>query len=117
MEFVRRTPPGAVLTVESIMRNVLPLNTMAIAMGLHVRVGIEDNLWGRRGERMTSVQQIEQTVRIARELHREVASGEEARRIYQIGTQYAGADETLLALGYAPNRRAGERGEPLRRAA
>ena len=117
MEFIRRVPAGAVLTIESIMRNVLPLNTMAIAMGLHVRVGIEDNLWGRRGERMTSVQQIEQTVRIARELHREVASGEEARRIYQIGTQYAGADETLLALGYAPNRRAGERGEPLRRAA
>ena len=117
MEFIRRVPAGAVLTIESIMRNVLPLNTMAIAMGLHVRVGIEDNLWGRRGERMTSVQQIEQTVRIARELHREVASGEEARRIYQIGTQYAGADEALLALGYAPNRRAGERGEPLRRAA
>ena len=117
MEFIRRVPAGAVLTIESIMRNVLPLNTMAMAMGLHVRVGIEDNLWGRKGERMTSVQQIEQTVRIARELHREVASGEEARRIYQIGTQYANADETLLALGYAPNRRAGERGEPLRRVA
>ena len=57
MEFVRRVPPGAVLTIESIMRNVLPLNTMAIAMGLHVRCGIEDNLWGRKGERATSVQQ------------------------------------------------------------
>lgn len=117
MEFIRRVPAGAVLTIESMMRNVLPLNTMAIAMGLHVRVGIEDNLWGRKGERMTSMQQIEQTVRIARELHREVATGEQARGIYQIGTQYTGAEETLLALGYAPNRRAGERGEPLRRAA
>ena len=117
MEFVRRVPPGAVLTIESLMRNVLPLNTMAIAMGLHVRVGIEDNLWGRKGERMTSVQQVEQMVRIARELHREVATGEQARRLYQIGTWYADADETLAALGYAPNRRPGERGEPLRRAA
>ncbi|HVN33837.1 MAG TPA: 3-keto-5-aminohexanoate cleavage protein [Casimicrobiaceae bacterium] len=117
MEFVRRVPAGAVLTIESIMRNVLPLNTMAIAMGLHVRVGIEDNLWGRKGERMTSVRQVEQMVRVARELHREVATGEDARRIYQIGTRYADADETLAALGYTPNRRAGERGEPLRRAA
>jgi len=117
MEFVRRVPPGAVLTIESIMRNVLPLNTMAIAMGLHVRCGIEDNLWGRKGERITSVRQVEQLVRIARELYREVATGAEARRIYRIGEHYANADETLARLGYAPNRRPGERGAPLRLAA
>src|SRR5215471_525256 len=117
LEFVNRCPDNAVLSIESLMRNVLPLNTMAIAMGLHVRVGIEDNLWARKGERFTSVQQIEQMVRIARELHREVATGEDARRIYQLGTQYANTDETLAALGYAPNRRARERSEPLRRVA
>jgi len=110
MEFINRCPQNAVLTVESLMRHVLPLNTMAIAMGLHVRVGIEDNLWGRPGERMTSVQQIEQMVRIARELHRDVASGEDARRIYRIGEQYGSVDETLSALGYTPNRRPGQRG-------
>jgi uncharacterized protein (DUF849 family) len=117
MEFVRRVPAGAILTIESIMRNVLPLNTMAIAMGLHVRVGIEDNLWGRKGERMTSVKQVEQMVRIARELHREVATGEQAKAIYQIGTQYRSADETLARLGYEPNRQPGQRGMPLRRVA
>jgi uncharacterized protein (DUF849 family) len=113
MEFIRRVPDGAVLTLESLMRHVLPVNTMAIAMGLHVRVGIEDNLWGRKGERITSVQQIEQMARISRELHREVATGEDASRIYQIGTQYKSIDETLANLGYAPNRRAGERGTPV----
>jgi hypothetical protein len=56
-------------------------------------------------------------VRIARELYRDVATGEQARRIYQIGTHYRTADETLARLGYAPNRRAGERGAPLRIAA
>jgi uncharacterized protein (DUF849 family) len=117
MEFVRRVPAGAVLTIESIMRNVLPLNTMAIAMGLHVRVGIEDNLWGRKGERITSVAQVEQMVRISRELYREVASGEQARALYQIGTRYRDADETLARLGYAPNRRPGQRGAPLQLAA
>jgi uncharacterized protein (DUF849 family) len=117
MEFIRRVPAGAVLTIESIMRNVLPLGTMAIAMGLHVRVGIEDNLWGRKGQRITSVQQVEQMVRIARELHREVATGAQAKAIYRIGEHYQSADETLAKLGYAPNRQPGERGAPLRLAA
>jgi uncharacterized protein (DUF849 family) len=117
MEFVRRVPAGAVLTIESIMRNVLPLNTMAIAMGMHVRVGIEDNLWGRKGERITSVKQVEQMVRISRELYREIATGEQARQIYKIGEHYRSADETLAKLGYEPNRKPSERGAPLRRVA
>jgi uncharacterized protein (DUF849 family) len=117
MEFIRRVPDGAVLTIESIMRSVLPLNAMAIAMGLHVRVGIEDNLWGRKGERMTSVQQVEQMVRLARELHREVATGKQAKEIHKIGEHYKTVDETLAQIGYAPNRQSGERGAPLRRVA
>jgi hypothetical protein len=56
------------------------------------------------------VQQVEQMVRIARELGREVASGEEAKRIYQIGTYWKDADEALAKLGWPPNRRPGQRG-------
>ena len=52
MEFIRRVPDGASLTLESIMRNVLPINTMAIAMGLHTRCGNEDNLWAKKGEKV-----------------------------------------------------------------
>lgn len=114
MEFIRRTPDGAVLTIEGLMRNCLPLNTMAIAMGLHVRCGIEDNLWGRKGERITSVRMVEQLARISRELYREVATGEQARAIYQIGVQHQNAEETLRKLGMPPNREAGLRGAPLR---
>jgi uncharacterized protein (DUF849 family) len=114
VEFARRVPDGAVLTIETMMRNVLPMCTMAIAMGLHVRVGIEDNLWSRKGERMTSVQQVEQMVRISRELYRDVATPAEARSIYRIGEHYDSVDETLARLGYAPNRRPGERGVPMR---
>jgi uncharacterized protein (DUF849 family) len=117
IEFARRTPDGAVLTIESIMRNVLPFNTIAIALGLHVRVGIEDNLWRRPGERIGSVAQVEQMVRIARELGRDVASGVEAKRIYQIDTWYQSTDETLRQLGMPPNREAGQRGVPIRFAA
>ena len=41
------------------------------------------------------------------------ATGEDARRIYQIGTHYKSVDETLARLGYAPNRRPGERCIPV----
>jgi uncharacterized protein (DUF849 family) len=117
LEFARRTPDGAVLTVETLNRNVVPMNTMAIALGLHVRVGIEDTLRGPDGERATSVQQIEKMVRIARELNRDIATDEDARRIYQIGTRWGSADETLKRLGMPPNRTQAQRGVPLRRVA
>jgi uncharacterized protein (DUF849 family) len=109
--FIRACPDGAVLTLETSMRNVLPLNMMAIVMGLHVRCGIEDTLWGqRKGSRMTSVQQVEQIVRVSREFGREIASGKEARRIYRLGEFYHSVDETLARNGFAPNRKSGQRG-------
>jgi uncharacterized protein (DUF849 family) len=109
--FVRAVPDGAVLTLETSMLNVLPVNMMAIAMGLHVRCGIEDNIWTPdRRSKMSSVKQVEQLVRISREFGREVASGKEARRIYRIGEFYRSADETLARNGYAPNRKSNQRG-------
>jgi hypothetical protein len=79
-------------------------------MGLHVRVGIEDNIWRRKGEKFTSVQQVEQMVRMSRELGRDVATADDARRILRIGTWYDSVDETLAALGMTPNRKPGQRG-------
>ncbi|WP_375739032.1 3-keto-5-aminohexanoate cleavage protein [Pseudomonas boanensis] len=109
--FVRACPDGSVLTVETSMRHVLPLNMMAIALGLHVRCGIEDNIWNQRQTaKITTVEQIEQLVRISREFGREVANGQEAREIYKIGTFYENADETLAKNGFAPNRKPGQVG-------
>ena len=103
--FVRAVPDGAVLTLETSMLNVLPINMMAIALGLHVRCGIEDNLWTQdRKSKMSSVRQVEQLVRIAREFGRDVADGKEAKRIYRIGEFYKSADEALARNGFAPNR-------------
>ena len=45
--FLRAAPDGAVITVESSVLNVLPVNMIGIAMGLHVRCGIEDVLWNQ----------------------------------------------------------------------
>ncbi|MFF3919222.1 3-keto-5-aminohexanoate cleavage protein [Streptomyces sp. NPDC001852] len=114
VEFIRRVPDGAVLTIESSMRAVAPMNAVAIALGQHVRVGNEDNLWRAKGERMSSVAQVEQMVRISEALGREIATGADAKRIYKLGEYYADADETLARLGMVPNRRPGQRGFMLR---
>ena len=114
MELVRRAADGICITSESLMKNVLPLNVMSMAMGLHVRCGIEDTIIDQHGGRMTSVQQVEQCVRIANELGRGVANGREAREIYKIGVQYQSTDETLARLGMAPNRLPGVKNVPLR---
>ncbi len=115
VEFAVRTPDGAVLTNESLMRTMHPTNAIAIAMGHHVRVGIEDNLYGPAYERMTSVAQVEWCVDIARMLGRDVATAREARETYRIGVTYDSVDETLRELGMPPNRAPGQRGRPIRK--
>lgn len=117
MEFIRRAPDGSTVTLESVMGNVLPINTIAIALGMHCRCGIEDTIYNPHGEKMGSVAQIEQLVRISKELGREVANGAEAREIYKIGTQYNSTEETLAKLGMAPNRERGQLAVPLREVA
>jgi uncharacterized protein (DUF849 family) len=109
--FMRGVPDGAVVTVESNVRNVLPVNMMGIAMGLHVRCGTEDCLWNqRRTARQSTVRQIEQLVRICGEFGRDIATAQQARDICRIGVFYDSAEETLAANGFAPNRNGGTQG-------
>ncbi len=109
--FVRAVPDGAMLTVESSMRNVLPINMMGLVMGLHVRCGIEDNLWTQdHRAKMSTVQQIEQLVRMSRDFGREVATAREAREICRIGVTYDSVEETLAANGFAPNAKGRQQG-------
>lgn len=77
-------PPDATWTVAGIGKAELPLATAAIAMGGHVRVGIEDNLRLPDGSLATNVQLVEKVVTIARTMGREIASPEEARRILSL---------------------------------
>ncbi len=109
--FMRAVPDGAVVTVESSMRNVLPVNMMGIAMGLHVRCGIEDNLWNQaQTGKMSTVAQVEQLVRISREFGRPIATAKQAREISKIGIFYDTVEESLQANGFAPNRNGGHQG-------
>ena len=54
---------------------------LAIIMGGHVRVGLEDNLYYRKGELATNEQLVARVARIAAEVGRPVARPDEARQI------------------------------------
>ena len=55
--------------------------SMAIIMGGHVRVGLEDNIFVRRRELATNPQLVEKVVRLANELEREIATPDEMREM------------------------------------
>ena len=70
------------VTVSSMGRTQLPITTIGMAMGLNVRVGMEDNVYYRRGELVRdNAQLVKRTVRIARELDREPATPAQARQM------------------------------------
>jgi uncharacterized protein (DUF849 family) len=110
MEYIRRSPDGSVTTMGSIWRTVAAFAAMAIALGVHIRCGIEDNIWSRKGVRMNSVQQVDQIVRLARELTRPVATGDQAREMSKLGIWSNSVEETLAALALPPNRKDGQLG-------
>jgi uncharacterized protein (DUF849 family) len=111
LELFRRTPHGSVFTYQTMMRHSWPLAAVCIAFGQHTRAGIEENLWDTtKGKRLTSVQMIEKHVRMAEELGRKIATGDDARRILKIGVRYNSVEETLINLGLPPNRQTGQTG-------
>jgi 3-keto-5-aminohexanoate cleavage enzyme len=59
----------------------LPMTTMGMILGGCVRVGLEDNIYYRKGELASNAQLVARTVRVARELGKEPATPEEAREI------------------------------------
>lgn len=75
-------PPETIFNVTAIGRAQLPLTTMVMILGGMVRVGMEDNIYYRKGELAKSnAQLVARAVRLARELEIEVASPDEARAI------------------------------------
>lgn len=78
---VNALPAGCSWSVAGVGRAQLPLAAVAIAMGGHVRVGLEDNLYYERGRLATNDELVARVVRIAGELGRPVATPGEARAL------------------------------------
>ena len=74
-------PADSELCVSAIGAQQLPATTHALLLGGHVRVGLEDNLYLRRGEKATNVALVARAARIVRELGMEPATPAEAREI------------------------------------
>ncbi|MAM11701.1 MAG: 3-keto-5-aminohexanoate cleavage protein [Rhizobiaceae bacterium] len=74
-------------------RHQMPFVTQAALLGGHVRVGLEDSLFIRRGVlAQSNAEQVQKIVRIARELGREPATPDEARDLLAL----KGADRTEI---------------------
>jgi len=73
-------------------RHQMPIAAMSLAMGGHVRVGLEDNLWAGPGRLATSsAQQVAIARRMIEELGFEVATPDEARAILRLkGADHVG---------------------------
>ena len=85
VEHLRRMlPAGAPWSVCAIGQAQLPLNAYCILAGGHVRTGLEENLFYRRGERATNAQLVDRVARLADELERPVATPDQARAILSV---------------------------------
>jgi len=78
-------PPTATYVVAGMARMQLPMTTMAIVLGGHVRVGLEDNLYLKKGVLARNEELVARARHLAEDLQREVASPDEARAIMGLG--------------------------------
>jgi len=77
-------PRDATWTVAAIGAAQLVMGIHAVLMGGHVRVGLEDNIYYRRGELASNERLIERIVKLARDVGRELATPDEARKILSL---------------------------------
>jgi 3-keto-5-aminohexanoate cleavage enzyme len=80
LQLVRDFPEGSLWLTSGIGPHQLPMTTFALLLGGHVRVGLEDNIYYKRGElAQSNAQLVERVARLAHELNREVATPAQAR--------------------------------------
>ncbi|GAC1385325.1 MAG: 3-keto-5-aminohexanoate cleavage protein [Ktedonobacteraceae bacterium] len=85
LHMVRRLPAGSTWSVAGIGRHQLTLAVIALALGGHVRVGFEDNIYYRKGQlAQSNAQLVARITRIAQEMDRPVATPAQAREILQL---------------------------------
>lgn len=83
---VEELPQDWTWSVCALGRAELPIGAVAMTLGGHVRVGMEDNIFLRRGELLkTNADLVKRIATIAEALNIEVAKPNEARKILGIG--------------------------------
>ena len=74
-------PEGSTWSATGIGAGHLPVMFTAITLGGSVRVGLEDNIYYRKGELATNAQLVARAARVIRDFGEEVATPDEAREI------------------------------------
>lgn len=86
-------PPQSMFQVIGVGPFQLPMTVMGMILGGHVRVGMEDNQFYRRGQPVKSnAELVERAVRMAKDMNREVATPAQARSMMglsQIPSKYS----------------------------
>ena len=80
-------PPGANWTAFAISRNQMPFAAQSVLLGGHVRVGLEDNLYLRRGVFATNAQLVEQARKIVELIGARVLGPVEAREKFGLASR------------------------------
>lgn len=94
MCLVDSLPVGSTWTVAAIGRHQLPLGTVAVVLGGHVRVGFEDNIYYSRGVLAESnAQLVARIVRVAGELGRPIATPAQAREMLRLPAKQEAIDQ------------------------
>ncbi|MCC5900426.1 MAG: 3-keto-5-aminohexanoate cleavage protein [Halomonas sp.] len=92
INLIDNIPGDSMWSAIGIGRDQLPINIHTILLGGHVRTGLEDNVYYRKGELATgSAQLVERIVRISRELGRDISSPAEARKAMGLNFERAAA--------------------------
>jgi 3-keto-5-aminohexanoate cleavage enzyme len=82
---VKRIPADSTWSVAGIGRYQLPLATLALVLGGHVRVGLEDNVYYQKGVLSEgNAPLVARVARLARELGRALATPAQAREILHL---------------------------------
>jgi 3-keto-5-aminohexanoate cleavage enzyme len=80
-DLVDDLPEGCTWSVAGIGKRQLPMAMAAIAMGGHVRVGLEDNLFYSRGRLARNDELVARVARLAVEAGRSIATPDRARKV------------------------------------
>ncbi len=115
LQLVRELPDGSLWLCSGLGVHQLPMTTLAMLLGGHVRVGLEDNVYYRRGELAASnAQLVSRAVRLAHELGREVATPRQARAMLGLppapassASSVSSASSAAIGAARAPGTAAG----------
>lgn len=82
IQLLKELPSDTIWLCSGIGPFQLPMTTLALLMGGHARVGLEDNLYFSRGRKLVdNAEAVRRVVRIADELNRRIATPAETRQM------------------------------------